>query len=193
MEALAIGLFFDEARLARDRRGAIVWAGVALVAIVAILPRLRYASRQAARAGELTRDVSGPMGRLALNTYDQMFALAADKNFRLLTDAGLVDLHQGTRAAFGDPWLFHMLVETGRLDPRAIRERIDSQHYDAIVTTSDLLSPEYDTNPMGLPKVLAERARARYSLLRTLGTFRIYGRIRPLSTGTAPAIPPRAS
>ena len=58
---------------------------------------------------------------------------------RLLTDSGLIDLYQGERAAFGDPWLFRFLVDLGRLRPVTILRRIDAQEYDLIVTESDLV------------------------------------------------------
>jgi len=103
-----------------------------------------------------------PSGHHLLRTYREAIALAQDPRVHLLTDVGLLDLHQGERAAFGDPWLFRTLVETGRLQPTAMAERIDSQYYDIFITTHDLNSPRYVNHDFRLPKGLFERVRANY-------------------------------
>ena len=69
--------------------------------------------------------------------------MAKDPNAHLLTDSGLIDAAARERAVFGDPWLFHLLAETGQINPETILRRIDSQYYDLIVTTSDLMLPGY--------------------------------------------------
>ena len=99
-------------------------------------------------------------------TYREATALARTR-VHLLTDVGLLDLHQGERAAFGDPWLFRTLVETGRLQPTAMARRIDSQYYDVFITTHDLNSPRYVDHDFRLPKGLFERVRASYVLPRS--------------------------
>lgn len=108
------------------------------------------------------RYLAGPLARELLEFNRQACAMAADPNSRLLTDSGFFDLYQGERAAFGDPWLFRMLTETGRIDPAVMRSRIDNQYYDLIITTRDLGQPSYEAYPNGLPMTLVQRARDRY-------------------------------
>ena len=73
-----------------------------------------------------------------------MARVAADPSGRLLTDSGFIDLHAKERAVFGDPWLFRMLVETGRIDPKVLIDRIDSGYYAVIATTGDLRKADYE-------------------------------------------------
>jgi hypothetical protein len=97
-----------------------------------------------------------------LRTYQRVIRAAEDPNVRLLTDSGLFDVYQRERAAFGDPWLFRLLVETGQIGPVKMRAWIESESYDLVVTTADLFSPGYREYEFGLPMVLVEAARAHY-------------------------------
>ncbi len=103
-----------------------------------------------------------PGGHQFLRTYREAITMAQDPRVHLLTDVGLLDLYQGERAAFGDPWLFRTLVETGRLDPNRMAARIDSQYYDVFISTHDLESPRYPGHDFRLPRGLFERVRANY-------------------------------
>jgi hypothetical protein len=173
-EALAVGQIW-RAALAKDGRPGASWSA-ALVALscVSLLPSLEQTARQVERAWTLTYDLTGSMGRLTLGSYERMFALARDPKVHMLTDSGLLDLYQGRRAAFGDVWLFRMLVQTGRLQPNRIAADIDRQYYDVIVTTAELEHPGYALNIFGFPMGLVDRIRQRYTFVRSYGTFRIY-------------------
>lgn len=114
--------------------------------------------------------------RSLVRTHDRLFEMAENPKIRLLTDSGLIDLHQRERAAFGDQWLFRMLVETGRIEPTKMKEWIEAEDYDIIVTTSDLLLPGYKTYEFGLPMVLVESIKKHYVSAGTLNSFFIYNR-----------------
>ncbi len=101
---------------------------------------------------------------------------AADPAARMLTDSGFIDAHAGDRAVFGDPWLFRMLVDTGRIRPRVVLERIDSGYYETIITTADFRLPAYESNAFGLPMALVERLRDRYELVRSGDGLFVYRR-----------------
>lgn len=106
--------------------------------------------------------MQSPEGRLFLRTFQDVYRLAEDPKFRLLTDVGLFDLHCKERAAFGDPWLFRLLVETGQIEPHAMKRWIDEEAYDVIITSADIFSPEYARYDFGLPMVLVDAARVHY-------------------------------
>ena len=76
---------------------------------------------------------------------------------RILTDSGEVDIRQGERTVFADPWLFRMLVETGRIRPAKLEAMIERQDFERIVTMRDLFAADYATYDFGLPMPLAER------------------------------------
>src|SRR5690606_2175440 len=88
--------------------------------------------------------------------------LAADPKFPFLTDCGEIALRQHERAPFWDPWLFHMLVETGQIKPYRLSELIAKNHFRMILLTSDVRDPNSSRLPMSLPEPLAEQVRRRY-------------------------------
>jgi hypothetical protein len=91
-----------------------------------------------------------------------------------LTDSGEIDIRQGARTAFADPWLFRMLVETAQIRPTKLEAMIERQDFERIVTTRDLFAADYATDDFGLPMLLVERARARYGFVGTAGGLCFY-------------------
>ncbi len=87
--------------------------------------------------------MAGPAGRSFVRTYQRIIQAAEDPGVRLLTDSGLIDLHQKEPPRSRRPWLFRLLVETGQIRPLKMQGWIDSEAYDLVVTTSDLFSPGY--------------------------------------------------
>ncbi|WP_152052371.1 ArnT family glycosyltransferase [Tautonia marina] len=147
------------------RPGTAVLSIVGLVGLGAsLLPSLdhSYAQYQSAQS---IHGYFSTVGRPVLAQFRQIFELAEDPDIRLLTESGMVAAHQGDRAAFVDPWLFRILVETGKIEPAAIRERLESREYNYIITTKDLYdeTDPYDTYGFGLPPELAEAARRNYT------------------------------
>ena len=180
VEGLAVAALWQAGATASGRAR----AGLALallLACVAVVPGVLYAGRGAISARRSAAYLASPVGRDFVEFYREACALAARPDARLLTDSGLIDLHQGTRAAFGDPWLFRMLTETGRIDPALIRERIDAQYYDMVITTTDLMPSSYDSHIFALPKTLADRVREHYVEANSGGGRFVYVR-RPGAT-----------
>ena len=105
---------------------------------------------------------STPFGWMAEQFYRELFLAAQDPNRRLLTDVGCIDIRQGERTLYADPYRFKIMVEEGQVDPREVLERIDNGYYDLIITKRDLFSATYADDTFGLPKSLADRARLRY-------------------------------
>jgi hypothetical protein len=135
-----------------------------LLAIVALVPSVRRAMVNADLSNTEAAFYEAPTGQRLLRTYRDAIALARDPRVRLLTDCGLIDIYQGERAAFGDPWLFCTLVESGLLRPTTMAERIHSQYYDVFISTHDLDSPDYAHHDFRLPEGLFECVRANYML-----------------------------
>jgi hypothetical protein len=173
-EALAVGALWhavhENARATTTRGPAnhrsATLAAATLLAVVALVPAVFNAIGSVDLASRETAFYQTPNGRRFLHTYRDAIALARNPRVRLLTDTGILDLYQGERAAFGDPWLFHTLVETGQLRASAMAARIDSQYYDVFISPHDLESPGYVVHHSRLPEGLFERVRANYVLDR---------------------------
>jgi len=145
------------------RRTAALGAAI-LVTIIALIPSLVTALTYFDLATIESTFYDTPNGRALLKSYSKAIALAQDPRVHLLTDSGLIDLYQGERAAFGDPWLFRTLVEIGRLHPTVMAKRIDSQYYDIFISIHDFTSPRYVSHDFRLPRGLFERVAAHYVL-----------------------------
>ncbi len=181
-ESLAIGTLWHARRTAKGRRRSVAISAAAGLALVSLLPGVFHAASQALLARNQAGFLAGPTGQSLLRSYQKAIRLARDPDYRLLTDLGLFDLYQGERAAFGDPWLFRRLVDTGQIEPTVIMSRIDNQYYDLIVTTSDLDSANRASETFGLPKALAVRAGERYAPIRVEAGLFYYGRRRDRDT-----------
>jgi hypothetical protein len=151
-------------------------AALAAIANLTLIPSLLLAAGYVVLATRQAAIASSPAGRLVLRSYHEAFKLARDPRVHLLSDTGLIDLYQGERAAFGDPWLFRTLVEAGRLQPTTIEKRIESQYYDFIITSHNLESPRYLQEDFRFPKGLVPLIRSRYSLQRRPPGLYAYGR-----------------
>ena len=120
-ESLAIGTLWHAGRTAKGWRRSASLSAAAALAIVALVPGAFHAASQALLARNQAAFLAGPTGQSLLRSYQRSIRLARDPDYHLLTDSGLLDLYQGERAAFGDPWLFRTLVDTGQLDPALIK------------------------------------------------------------------------
>ena len=156
-----------------------------LLGCMAMWPGILFATLQAESQRKNAAFVEGPYGADFLGFHRDICGLARNPRFRLLTDSGLFELYQGKRAAFGDPWLFRMMSETGQVDLTVMQDRVDSRYYDLIVTTGDLELPSYYDNTFGLPRPLFERARVRYVQVGTRAGLFLY---KPRQD---PGLPPR--
>jgi hypothetical protein len=109
-----------------------------------------------------------PEGKAIDELYERLYLLAADPERHLLTDVGRIDIRQGARTLYADPFLFKLMVETGQVNPRRVLEDIDSQKYSVLICGRDLFSPTYAAYDSSLPLVLAERAQLRYEPVGSL-------------------------
>jgi hypothetical protein len=169
----------DSAR--RSRFGLAVFTGLMTLGVVTsftgpinLLASLLHAYSQAERSRIFRATMREPSGQRIIQFQRRLFRVAEDPSTPILTDSGLVDIRQRERTVFGDPWLFRMLSETGRLDLARMERWIDEQHYAWIATTKDLYSPSYESYDFGLPMPLVERARLRYQPAGHVGGFFLY-------------------
>ncbi|WZP00008.1 hypothetical protein EP7_001625 [Isosphaeraceae bacterium EP7] len=125
----------------------------------------QLAIAQAAQAAVLQAFYGSPRGKAVLGVYHELYALAADPRRQILTDSGLVALHQKERAPFVDPFLFRIQVVDQRIRPEGIAYMLEHQVYELLILTADVGSPTYDDYTFGLPPLLARVARARYRLV----------------------------
>lgn len=195
IEALAVGTLWQTAGAAKHpgARAALVLA--AALGAVSLLPSTWFMVTQAFASRMIAGIMQGPVGRSRARTYQGIIRLAEDPNVRLLTDAGLFDLYQKERAAFGDPWLFRLLVETRQIRPVKMKRWIEEEAYDLVVTTSDLASPDYAQYAFGLPMDLAEPARFHYVRVGSDAGLFFYKRrgVRPAPPATPRSPPSRGA
>jgi hypothetical protein len=170
-EALAIGAIWRATRMPEAHRRSLRAAAV-IVAAASLVPGTIVAARVAYAARADARFYGEPEGRRFLAEHRRLIRLAENAQIQLLTDSGLLQLHQKERAPFVDRWQFRLMVDTGQLRPDVILGRIRNESYDLVITTTDLQRPDDRPNADGLPEVLAEAARAHYVPAgRRLGLF----------------------
>ena len=176
VEGLAVGALWRSWSTSTSRPRLMGLTAAAVLGCLAILPGADQLLTESQIERSKARFFEGPDGQEVRGFYRTLCAMAADPRSRLLTDSGLIDLYQGDRAAFGDPFLFRIMTETGQVNPTLMRDRIDSGYYDLIVTTSPIDHPSYDSYAFGLPKALAQRVKARYVQVDYRGGLFLYRR-----------------
>jgi hypothetical protein len=173
--ALAAGPLWHNLSTSRSRSR--VWEMVAVVAVIGgmalSMVNAEYFWRNARREALLRRSSAG---KAALRFYELLFREVEDPRRPFLTDVGILDIRQGERTVFGDPWKFKLMAENGQIDTRVIEKNIDDEYYDLIFCQRDLFSPEYETFEFGLPRALAERARRHYRLAVVQHGLYVYSR-----------------
>ncbi len=177
--ALAAGTLWAAAQRSFRERAA--WSTAAIAAAVLVMmPGAIQAVAGARQAHALSSYISSASGAPLLETYRSLIGVVQAPNLRGLTDSALLAMYQKERAPFTDPWLFRLLVQTGRIRPWHMEQSLASGSYDLLVLTADLNSRRYDGYDFGLPPFLARQARARYQWIATAAGFFIY-RPRPPS------------
>ncbi len=162
VEALAVGALWRAWSISTNPRRSAALASAALVGCLAMVPGTEHMLQQARLEQGKARFLGGPDGVELRSYFRSICSMAANPKVHLLTDSGLFELYQGGRAAFGDPWLFRTMTDTGQIKPTLMRDRIDSSYYDLIVTTAEIDHLSYRRYEFGLPNSLAERVGARY-------------------------------
>jgi hypothetical protein len=176
IEALAAGTLWHVAATATTWRGKLVSTLTAAVAAMVLLPTALTALELADGGLKTTSAANEASGQIVTTTFRELIRMAEDPKAHLLTDSGLFDAAGRERAVFGDPWLFHLLAETGQINFETIRRRIDSQYYDLIVTTSDLMLPGYAAHEFGLPTVFVGPIRENYKSIGSRAGLFFYAR-----------------
>mgnify|MGYP000883687111 CR=1 FL=1 len=122
-----------------------------------------------------------PAGRLLLQQRERLKGLARDPAVSLLTDRGVLDIEQGERTLFGDPWLFRILAEGNRLDLTKTIQALEEERYDVLITHGRLDDPAYLRYDFRLPQPLVDAASAHYTFQQSTGALMIYRPNRPKS------------
>ena len=183
VEGLAVGATWRAWSLSNARDGRTArWRALTLVGGLAVVPGvLPRGRRRPSPSGPRPHFLRGPTGGTCSGSTATSAAMARNPDSADPDRLGpRRPPPRQARADFGDPWLFRVLAETGQVDLKVMRDRVDSQYYDLIVTTSELERPAYDSYDFGLPMPLVERARARYVRIGTRAGLFLYAR-RPAS------------
>jgi hypothetical protein len=171
IEAIAIGTIWRAASRAQTERP-LQSAAAALVTALSLVPGTLVMAQAARSASAQAQFLGNQEGQRFLLAQQEVFSLAEDTKVSLLTDSGVLQLHQGERAPFVDPFQFRILFETGAILPNVMLEQVRTESYDLVITTSDLESRRYETNIFGLPSVLMHAVRDHYRLSgRRLGLY----------------------
>ncbi|CAN5634609.1 hypothetical protein BH23PLA1_BH23PLA1_06480 [soil metagenome] len=190
--AMAVGALWAEvlgspaeADLASRRRPWWAWL-LLIVALVALSYTLligwisAFNYHQETRA--YVRFIESPSGQTRLRAHRILCQIAADPGRAILTDSGQIALQQRERAPFVDPWLFRVLVISGRIEPEELLSKIKAQEYELIITVRDLEASTYDEDMFSLPPVLAEAARRHYELSVSVDAYPSYSLYTPRSS-----------
>lgn len=114
------------------------------------------------------------LGQHLLESYPRFFTLAENPSVKLLTDSGVVAIRQQDRAPFWDPFLFRMLVDTDRIKPDWLSQRIANKDFDIIMLTANVEDSNYGESPFSLPIPLAQQVRHNYRLVKREAGLFIY-------------------
>ena len=161
VEGLAVGTLWKAALDRLDRPPPWLVAS-ALLGAAALVPGVLEAGHRALIARDLAASLATWRGREITRTQAEVIRLARNPAVRMLTDLGLFDLYKGDRAEFVDPYLFRMLVESGRIRPARMRDALERESYDLLVISDFLDDPRYDSYLFGLPRGLVAAARRHY-------------------------------
>ncbi|MDR3633670.1 MAG: hypothetical protein P4L84_07520 [Isosphaeraceae bacterium] len=156
--ALAGGALWSEMTLPNSRPK--VWQLLAATAVGGGLLLSTKASGAYAQLAHLDRMLS--TSKETVDLHHRLYRTAENPSSHLLTDDGMIDIHQGERTVFADPYRFKLMVETGQINPARLRQMIADSHYELIITSKDLFADDYSSYDFGLPGVLAKEARLHY-------------------------------
>ena len=166
---LGVAALWVEVSAAGSTARYLLTLGIALTVYLAI-PGTLWLVDEAVNTQAKARYFTTADGVLLLEDYGQMIHLASDPQVSLLTNRALLAAYQKERAPFVDPWLFRLLVETGRIQPTEIVARLRAGNYDHVITSEDLFDPNTDPDtPFGLPRVVANAVRTSYQPAGPLG------------------------
>lgn|GEM_PF-2546743 len=158
-----------------------------VLALGSLLPSLALQFGATSQSWQTRSFFDSVAGRVALEPYAALFRQASDRSAPpFLTDSGLLSLYQDEvgRAWFVDPWLYRLMVVTGRTDPGALVEAVEARRFERLVLTSDLFSDLYDTYEFGLPPQVVAAARRHYRLVGRVADLFLY-ELNPLPSSSS--------
>jgi hypothetical protein len=161
VEGLAVGTLIGlllQSSIAPPR----LTAACGLTLAAAMIPGVVFAQLKSREARSLAHFHNTAVGIHQLEELKFYLQLAANPRFQILSDSGLFELYQRSRAEFVDPFGFRIQVETGQIQIDEMLKKVDRLEYNYIITSRDLFDPEYSLYIFGLPLSLVERVRARY-------------------------------
>lgn len=161
---LAAVAFAETATRLCRAQGPRAWLGWPVVglALTTISFSFLHSEIQASSAIGLAGKAQSAAGRTFQAKFREVLALGRDPSLRILTDCGHLDIQRGEATQFGDPWLFRLLADTGRVNLDEAVRAIDEERYDLIVTTKPLSDLSYTDYVFGMPMPMVEAARRHY-------------------------------
>lgn len=121
--------------------------------------------------------LASPRGRRYCATMRHFAEIASDPTRSIMTNSSYIAAFQGERAAFVDPYLFRLMVESGRRSTRDLRERIERGDFETIVLTHP--AAESTGGSFALPRELSEAVARHYVLTNAGDGLFVYAPARP--------------
>ena len=174
IEAVFIGSLFGTAA---PRSSSRLFALSLAVGTLLMAIGLNHGWERYLHARHVTRDLTTPLGQEMLHQYREVIDLGSRTDMQILTDTDVVALRQLDRAPFVDSFLFRLLVDSGRIEPRRMEQLLREEQYDLLVIGSSLVlrdEPGYQEQLFSLPDRVARVARAHYVPVARHGQFTLY-------------------
>ena len=162
VEALAAGTLCAAALRSESHRFG--WAALVLAGVLASVPSTLFAI-ETVRAVVQRRDrLDSEAGQAERRQFERLVRLAQDSDVRLLTDSDRLAVYQGLQATLLDAYLFRLRVDSGRLDPRELIDRLRSRWFEYVVLSADASGVYHDVFFYRLPAEVASAIQANYTL-----------------------------
>lgn len=149
-------------------------AALVLVSLAITVPSSLAMGRAAIDQIESARQLRLPDGQGELAARAEAIRLASDPQHPILTDCDNLAVYQATDVPLLDPYLFRLRVETGRIDPAPLVQRIARRQFAALILSADPAIDYPEPFVWTLPRPVAAAIAAHYRFERHLGPWRVY-------------------
>jgi hypothetical protein len=177
VEAIAAGTLCAAALRAKERT--LRWMLACWIGTLALQPNIIVSAQQVAQTVRRRAVLASETGGADQQAFEQYLRLARDPNVRLLTDNDRLAVYQGSQAAFYDAYLFRLQVESHRLDPQELVDRLRMRWYRYIILTVPVDFVGHAYSFYRLPPQVAAAIRLNYRLQSKAAHMYLYVPLTP--------------
>ena len=159
--------------------------GVVAVGIALCIPSIWHVANKASRAYEVFASAQTESGKERLRRQQRYICWAADPSTPILTNSDYLAAYQEDRAPFLDAYLLRLRLEAGQVELSELLDRIESESFDYVLSTTDLADGSYSAHFWRFPDEVASAIRKHYRPLENDAGFHVYvPRSRPAAEGS---------